>query len=121
MHEGGAACVSIQQEPYDYNKHGYASTYFEEDNQEDVVTSEIFRSIANMQVDHFNIIGGGMYKVELCIYLKKRLHIVDLESVKVASYLGYIELLTITEVYQENSLQYIEIGTKIVDGVRSDG
>ena len=22
-------------------------------------------------VDHFNIIGGGMYKVELCIYLEE--------------------------------------------------
>lgn len=70
MHEGGVACVSIHQEPYDHSKHRYTKTYFEEEIQKDVITSEIFRIIANMQVDHFNIIGGGMYKVELCIYLK---------------------------------------------------
>ena len=57
--------------PYDYDKNGYAKTYFEEENQEDILDSEIFKSISNVQVDHFNIIGGGMYKVELCIYLKE--------------------------------------------------
>ena len=47
-----------------------------------------------------------------------KIHIVDLESAKVASYLEFIELLNVTEVYQENSLQYVEIEIKIVDGVR---
>lgn len=70
MHKGGNACVSIQQEPYDYEKHRYVKTYFEEENQEDILKSETFKKIANKQLDHFNIIGGGMYKVELCIYLK---------------------------------------------------
>lgn len=71
MHEGGVACVSIQHMPYDYDKNGYAKTYFEEENQENILDSEIFKSISNVQVDHFNIIGGGMCKVELCIYLKE--------------------------------------------------
>lgn len=71
LHEGGVACVSIQQEPYDYEKHGYAKTYFEEAAQEDILESDTFKKIANKQVDHFNIIGGGMYKVELCIYLEE--------------------------------------------------
>jgi|GEM_PF-2299409 len=72
MHEGGCVqnCVSIQQEPYDYEKNRYEKTYFEEVGQEDILQSERFKEIANKQVDHFNIIGGGMYKLELCIYLK---------------------------------------------------
>lgn len=69
LHEGGMACVSIHQEPYDSEKHGYTKTYFEEESQEDVLESDTFKQIANKQVDHFNIIGGGMYNVELCIYL----------------------------------------------------
>ena len=71
LHEGGVACVSIQQEPYDHGKHGYVKTYFEEAAQEDILASDTFKKIANKQVDHFNIIGGGMYKVELCIYLEE--------------------------------------------------
>lgn len=70
MHEGGVACVSIHQEPYDHDSHKYSQTYFEEECQEDILDSEIFKSISNVQVDHFNIIGGGIYRVELCIYLK---------------------------------------------------
>lgn len=71
LHQGGVACVSIQQMPYDYEKRSYTKTYFEEEEQEAVLESDIFKCIANKQVDHFNIIGGGMYTVELCIYLKK--------------------------------------------------
>ena len=52
-------------------KHGYVKTYFEEAAQEDILASDTFKKIANKQVDHFNIIGGGMYKVELCIYLEE--------------------------------------------------
>lgn len=72
MHDGGCVqgCVSIQQMPYDYEKHGYVKTYFEEIEQDEIIESEIFKDIKNKQVNHFNIIGGGMYKVELCIYLK---------------------------------------------------
>jgi hypothetical protein len=72
MHQGGCVqdCVSIHQEPYNYDKHKYEKTFFEEADQEEIINSEIFKEIRNKQVDHFNIIGGGMYKVELCIYLK---------------------------------------------------
>ncbi|MFV0529808.1 MAG: hypothetical protein ACK5MN_13960 [Lachnospiraceae bacterium] len=70
MHEGGVACVSIQQEPYNHDNHRYTKTYFEEVSQDDILSSDIFKSIANKQVDHFHVIGGGMYKVELCVYLK---------------------------------------------------
>lgn len=73
LHQDGCVqgCVSIQQEPYDYENHRYTKTYFEEEEQESIIASEIFKQIANKQVDHFNIIGGGMYNVELCIYLKR--------------------------------------------------
>jgi len=73
LHQDGCVqdCVSIQQEPYDYEKHGYTKTYFEKESQEDILESDTFKEIANKQVDHFNIIGGGMYKVELCIYLEE--------------------------------------------------
>ena len=71
LHENGVACVSIQQMPYDCDKHRYTKTYFEEDSQEDILNSDIFREIADKEVDHFNIIGGGGYPIELCIYLKK--------------------------------------------------
>lgn len=71
MHKGGVGYFSILQEPYDSKKHRYTKKYFEEEKKDEIIESEIFKSIANMQVDHFNIIGGGMYKVELCIYLKE--------------------------------------------------
>jgi len=72
LHQDGGAqgCVSIQLLPYNHAEHGYTETYFEEADQEEIVGSDTFKKIANKQVDHFNIIGGGMYKVELCIYLK---------------------------------------------------
>ena len=58
LHQDGTAtrCVSIHLLPYDDEKHGYMKTYFKE--------------IRSKQVHHFNIIGGGMYPVELCIYLE---------------------------------------------------
>lgn len=71
MHEGGVACVSIQRMPYLHDQHRYAETYFEEVYQDDILESDLFKSIKNMQVDHFNVIGGGIYKVELCIYLSE--------------------------------------------------
>ena len=73
LHKNGTAqsCVSVHQEPYDYQKNRYTKTYFEEADQEDILASDTFKQIAKKKVDHFNIIGGGMYKVELCIYLER--------------------------------------------------
>lgn len=73
LHQRGTAqnCVSVHQEPYNHQAHRYANTYFEEASQEDILESETFKKIASKKVDHFNIIGGGMYKVELCIYLEE--------------------------------------------------
>ena len=42
----------------------------EEADQEKIEASELFKEIRSKQVHHFNIIGGGMYPVELCIYLE---------------------------------------------------
>lgn len=63
MHEDGTAqnCISIHQLPYDHSKHGYVKTYFEECSQDEIQESKIFKTIKNKKVDHFNIIGGGMY------------------------------------------------------------
>lgn len=74
LHKDGCAggCISIHQLPYNYGKSGYGATYFEEENQDAIINSDVFKKIANRPVDHFNIIGGGMYRVELCIYLKER-------------------------------------------------
>ena len=33
MHKGGVACVSIHQEPYDYDNYRYTKTYFEEESK----------------------------------------------------------------------------------------
>ena len=73
LHQDGCVgCVSIMQEPYDQEKHGYTKTYFEEENQEAILKSSVFKQIANKKVDHFNVIGGGsLYELELCIYLEK--------------------------------------------------
>ena len=72
LHQDGTAtrCVSIHLVPYDDEKHGYMKTYFEEADQEKIEASELFKEIRSKQVHHFNIIGGGMYPVELCIYLE---------------------------------------------------
>lgn len=72
LHQDGTAtgCVSIHLLPYDDEKHGYTKTYFEEADQGKIEESEIFKEIRSKQVHHFNIIGGGMYPVELCIYLQ---------------------------------------------------
>lgn len=71
LHQDGTAmgCVSIHLLPYDNEKHGYTKTYFEEATQEEIQESEIFKKLRRKQVHHFNIIGGGMDSVELCIYL----------------------------------------------------
>ena len=70
LHQNGCACISIHKLPYDDSKHGYAETYFEESDQEEIELSDIFQKVKNQKVNHFNVIGGGMYSVELCIYLE---------------------------------------------------
>lgn len=70
LHDGGVACVSIHQLPYDEKKHAYKRTYFEECSQEEILNSNSFKKIADKNVNKFNVIGGGMYKVELCVYLE---------------------------------------------------
>lgn len=73
LHRDGRAmdCVSVHQLPYSHRKHGYTRTYFEEVSQEEVKRSEIWKQIRGMQVDHFNICGGEIYPVELCVYLTR--------------------------------------------------
>ena len=66
MHDGGVACVSI----YEYND-GKKHQYCEEVYQEVIVDAEWFKKIAQRKVKRFCVIGGGMYKVELCIELKE--------------------------------------------------
>jgi hypothetical protein len=72
LRNGGEGYVSIHQLPYNYNTGKYANTYFEEEwDLDDILTSNTFKAIKNKQVDHFHVIGGDGYKVELCIYLKE--------------------------------------------------
>lgn len=61
-------CITIRQLPCTNNQ--FTNTYFEEELKEDVISSETFKKIKNLKIDHFNVIGGGMYINELCIYLK---------------------------------------------------
>ena len=74
LHKEGSdtSYVSIYLLPYDYEKHNYTKTYFEETNQEEIEGSEIFKEIKNMQVHSFGIIGGGIYQVSLGIYLQEK-------------------------------------------------
>lgn len=65
LHEGGVACVSIAENETSIKKQKIQ--YCEEENQEDILESEWFEKIANRRVKRFCVIGGGMYKVELCI------------------------------------------------------
>lgn len=71
LRQGGCCYLSIHQEPYNYDKHCYTKTYFEECQFDEVLESEVYKRIRKKKVDHFNVIGGGMYKVELCIYLQE--------------------------------------------------
>ena len=66
---GGAACVSIHQEPYDTETHRYAKTYCEEVEAESIKTVKNYETIKKKEVDHFNVIGSGMCPVELYIYI----------------------------------------------------
>ena len=73
MHKEGCCqgCVTVEQLPYNHRHHRFAKVYFEEAEQEDILASPEFRQIADKQVESFSIIGGGMYPVELCIFLKE--------------------------------------------------
>lgn len=66
LHEGGVAydCVSIAEGSRGIkNRHQYC----EEESQDYILESEWFEKIADREVVRFCVIGGGMYKVELCI------------------------------------------------------
>ena len=73
MHKDGCCygCVTIEQLPYNHERHRFAKAYFEEADQEDILASPEFQRIADKQIDSFSVIGGGMYPVELCIFLKE--------------------------------------------------
>lgn len=71
LHSGGTCqCISIYQEPYNYETHRYKKVYFEEENQDEIIDSYLFRKICEKMVDHFSIIGGGGYPIELSIFLE---------------------------------------------------
>lgn len=55
---GGNNCISIE-------------GYCEECSQEEVMTSSWWKEIRNRTVKRWQTIGGGMYKVEICITLKE--------------------------------------------------
>ncbi len=77
LYNGGEAYISIFQEPYDFEEHQYAETYFEKCRPEEVVRSRNFGKIENIQIDSFNVHpllmtkdGPRKFRVELCICLK---------------------------------------------------
>jgi len=72
LNQGGGGVVSIHQLPYDYGSNRYSKTYFEENYKEDILQSNEYSKIKSAQVDHFSIIGGGCYPVELCIFLRQK-------------------------------------------------
>lgn len=69
LHEGGVAndCVSIAE-----GSRGIRHQYCEEESQEYILESEWFEKIADRAVVRFCVIGGGMYKVELCIEVAEK-------------------------------------------------
>lgn len=71
MHDGGVAydCISIADGVRSIKK---GHQYCEEENQEYILKSEWFEKIADREVVKFCIIGGGMYKVELCIEIAEQ-------------------------------------------------
>lgn len=77
LHQNGTCdCISITEEP-EWNYGGYAKEkrICEEVSQESLTKSDVYKdlwkSIKNRQVKHFCIIGGGMYPVELTIYIEE--------------------------------------------------
>lgn len=63
LHQGGVGCVSILEVPH--------NTICEEWSFDELRTDSLYKTIKSRQIDHFTIIGGNGYKVELCIYLKE--------------------------------------------------
>lgn len=54
---GGNHCISIE-------------GYCEAASQEEVMTADWYRNIKNKTIKRWQTIGGGMYKVEICIKLE---------------------------------------------------
>lgn len=73
LHQDTGVCVSIHQLPYDHVNNTYTKIHFEECSQDEIMESELYKSIKNRTVDHFCVIGGGMYDVELVIELKEEI------------------------------------------------
>ena len=65
LHEGGCACncVSISEQS--------GCQFCEEESQDYILKSEWFKKIADKEVVRFCVIGGGIYKVELCIEIQE--------------------------------------------------
>jgi hypothetical protein len=63
LQQGGEGCVSIIEMPY--------NTICEEWSFDELRNDSLYKTIKTRQIDHFSIIGGGCYKIELCIYLKE--------------------------------------------------
>ena len=69
LYQESFATISIHLLPYDEEKNEYKKSYFSEVKKEELKEYEIFKAIKNKQVHHFSVDGGGIYSVELCIYL----------------------------------------------------
>lgn len=49
----------------------YAKVYFEREEQEKIIHSDMFKKISDRQVDHFCIVECGLKGMELCVYLRE--------------------------------------------------
>lgn len=67
LHDGGVACVSITSVAKKGVMLGKRTRICEEESQEEILESEWFEKVADKEVIRFCVIGGGSYKVELCI------------------------------------------------------
>lgn len=54
---GGNDCISID-------------GYCEEESQEEIMTADWYKAIRNKTIKRWQTIGGGVYKVEICITLR---------------------------------------------------
>lgn len=71
VHEGGVACITISANETSATKP--TILFCEEEEQEDFMQSEAYQKIADYTVRRFCVIGGGIYKVELCIEVEEGL------------------------------------------------
>lgn len=65
---GGNDYITVIEEPGEKNKVNY---YCEEENQKEIVTSDIYKEISDRTIKEWVIIGGGVEKVEIYITLNK--------------------------------------------------